>query len=336
MSDPLHFSVHGFGFALEGSSRHAIDGLADDFAFFAGGAAAAAVTLQLDEGRPDYGGLPRCDAAVYTPRNVVYHDGTRRILDFGGHGLGVYDPAARRFHMTSENPHLVYEAGYLFLLSQIGQHADLLGLHRVHAMAISRSGRAVLALLPMGGGKSTLLAALMRISDVGVLSDDSPFIDRRGDVHAFPLRLGLLPGCERDLPPEQVRRIERMEFGPKYLVNHAYFADRVVPRAEPGVVLIGRRTLADEGRLEPASYQTAMQAMVPHSIIGMGLFQGLEYVLQRNSRELLGKMNVAWSRARNAHALVRRSRCFVFHMGRDVERNAALVLEASERAAQEA
>jgi hypothetical protein len=122
-----------------------------------------------------------------------------------------------------------------------------------------------------------------------------------------------------------------MEFGPKYLVNYSYFADRVVADAEPGILLVGRRTLAPKGRLEEVSYWNMMQEMVPHSIVGLGLFQGLEYLLQRSAGELLSKVGVGLSRARNAHALVRRSHNYVLHMGRNPEQNAQLVLDTAEK-----
>jgi hypothetical protein len=330
--DAPRYSVYGYDFVLQGNSTAARDGLAEDFTFFRGESAGVEpVTLVLNQDRPNYAELPECDASVYTPRNVVYRDGGRRILDFGGRGLGIYEPAVRRFTMTSESSDLVYEAGYLFLLSQIGQAADQRGMSRVHAMAMSYRGRAILAMLPMGGGKSTLAAALLKHRELRILSDDSPFLDRRGGVHAFPLRLGLLQGSEKEIPADHVRRIDRMEFGPKYLVNYSYFAERVSAQAEPGMLLIGRRTLSTRGRLEEVGYRTAMSAMIPHSIVGLGLFQGLEYILERSTGELIGKVGVAWSRARNAHQLVRRSHNYVLHMGRDPEQNAALILEAAER-----
>ena len=326
------YSVYGYDFELQGTSTAAQDGLEEDFTFFRGEASGAEpVTLVLNEGTPNYAELPECDASVYTPRNVVYRDGDRRLLDFGGRGLGIYEPKKRRFTMTSESSDLVYEAGYLFLLSQIGQAADERGMSRVHAMAMSYRGRAILAMLPMGGGKSTLAAALLKHRQLRILSDDSPFLDRKGNVHAFPLRLGLLKGREQEIPADQVRVIDRMEFGPKYLVNYSYFAERVEATAEPGMLLIGRRTLSARGRLERVSYRTAMAAMVPHSIVGLGLFQGLEYILERSTGELLGKVGVALSRARNAHKLVRRSHNYVLHMGRNPEQNAELVLEAAEK-----
>jgi hypothetical protein len=330
------FSVYGYSFVLTGNCDFAREGLAEDFGFFADKGQSewgqlGNVEVELVEGVPDYDRLPVCDAAVYTPRNVVYLHQGRRIIDFSGRGLGIYDAKEGRFRIVSEDPHLVYEAAYLFLLSQIGQALDGRGLHRLHALAMSHRGRAILVLLPMGGGKSTLAASLLRQSAMSILSDDSPFIDRLGNALAFPLRLGLLKGCEHEVPEEHRRLIHRMEFASKYLVNYSYFADRVVDRAKPGLLLLGRRTLAREGRVEEAPYTTAMRGMVPNMIVGLGLFQGLEYLLERSTREIAGKAGLGWSRLRNAHALVRASATFLFHMGRDGEANARIVIDLADQ-----
>jgi hypothetical protein len=192
---------------------------------------------------------------------------------------------------------------------------------------VSYRGRSILVLLPMGGGKSTLGAALLKRPEFSILSDDSPFIDHQGRAHAFPLRLGLLKGHEREVPPEHRRLIHRMEFGPKYLVNFSYFAKRVAPVAQPGLVLLGRRTLALRGSASPAPYSAALRAMVPNMIIGLGLFQGLEYMLDRSAVELAGKTGLALARARCAHRLIRRSSTYFLRLGRDVDSNAEAVLE---------
>jgi hypothetical protein len=331
-SRPVTFSVYGYTFVLTGNCDFAREGLIQDFGFFAGEAKTewgqiGRVEIELVEGVPEYEGLPVCDAAVYTPRNVVYHHQGRRIIDFSGRGLGIFDAKEGRFRIASEDPHLVYEAAYLFLLSQIGQALDNRGLHRLHALAMSHRGRAILVLLPMGGGKSTLGASLLRQSEMSILSDDSPIIDRGGNVFAFPLRIGMLKGQEHEIPEEHRRFVHRMEFGPKFLVNYSYFADRVVDRAKPGIVLLGRRTLAREGRVEKAPYTAAMRDMVPNMIVGLGLFQGLEYLLERSSREIAGKVGLGLSRLRNAHALVKGSATYLFHMGRDPDANARMIMD---------
>ncbi|MCL4781527.1 MAG: hypothetical protein KJZ70_00690 [Bryobacterales bacterium] len=289
------------------------------------------MVLELNDTAPAYDGLPVCDASAYTPRNVVYRSNGRRFLDYGGRGLGILDEASQRFSMTSEDPDLVYEAAYLFLLARIGEHLDTRRLHRLHALALSLRGRSILVLLPMGGGKSTLGAELLKHPDIRILSDDSPLIARDARAHAYPLRLGLLKGREGEIPPEYVRLIQRMEFGPKFLVDYSYFAARVTADAEPGLLLLGRRTLGATPRLEHASLAAALRAMIPNLVVGLGLFQGLEFVLGRGYREILGKASVGVSRCRNAYALARRSHCYEFHMGRDIAANAQAVVALAEK-----
>ena len=327
--------MHGFEFILQGTCEQAIAGIASDFAYFRTPNAqrphSPAMALELNEAAPDYEGLPVCDAAAYTPRNVVYRSNGRRLLDYGGRGLGVLEEASQRFSMTSEDPDLVYEAAYLFLLARIGEHLDTRRLHRLHALALSLRGRSILVLLPMGGGKSTLGAELLKHPEIRILSDDSPLIGPNARAHAYPLRLGLLKGREGQIPPEHVRLIQRMEFGPKFLVDYSYFAARVAPDAEPGLVLLGRRTLGPTPRLERAPLVSTLRAMVPNLVVGLGLFQGLEFVLGRGCREILGKAGVGISRCRNAYALARRSHCYDFHMGRDIAANAQAVVALAEK-----
>jgi hypothetical protein len=228
-------------------------------------------------------------------------------VDYQGKGLGIHEPGLRSFRIVSRDPHLLYEASYLFFLSQIGAALLRKRMHRIHALCCSVNGRAVLVLLPMGGGKSTLGDFVLRHPEVKLLSDDSPFVDAAGGVHAFPLHLGLQAGSESGFPEQHRRFINPMEFGPKFLVNYEYLADRVVPFAEPGVVFLGSRTLARDCRIEPASMTAGLRAIVANSVIGLGLFQGIEFIIESSPWELLGKARVGWSRLANCHRLLRRS-----------------------------
>jgi hypothetical protein len=140
--------------------------------------------------------------------------------------------------------------------------------------------------------------------------------------------LGLLDGLEGDAVPEQhLRRIHRMEFGPKTLVNYSYFAGRVCPSADPGIVFLGSRGLSQGCRIEPAGMPAAIRAMIANSVIGLGLFQGLEFILQRSPWELLKKSRVARSRLANCLRLLRRSQVYSLRLGRNSELNAATVVD---------
>jgi hypothetical protein len=185
----------------------------------------------------------------------------------------------------------------------------------------------------MGGGKSTLGAYLLRLPDIEFLSDDSPLIDHAGGVHAFPLRLGLLPGSPEAVPDDQMRRIERMEFGPKMLVNYRYFMHRVRPRARGRVLFLGRRTLASACTVTRASFRSALLAMMSNCVVGLGLFQGMEFVFQRSVWEIASKALVGLRRLAAAYRLIRGSEIFHLNLGRDGAENARVVRETIVRVA---
>jgi hypothetical protein len=320
------FDVYGYRFALLSNVAAPFEGIRQDYAFFRTEERPGDPLVEMSEQHPDYDALPATDAVLHTPRNAVYVADGVRYLDYHGRGIAEHDRRTDRFRIRSLSHDLLYEAVYLYLLSRCGEAFDTAGLHRVHALGLAVDGRAMLVMLPMGGGKSTLGADLLKHPEVRLLSDDSPLIDRRGGVHAFPLRLGLLPGHEDEVPPEHRRVIQRMEFGPKIVVGFEYFRDRVVAQAEPGLVLVGTRSLGRECRVEPLGLFDGLKAMAPHCIVGVGLFQGVEFLLSRRPAETLALAGVAWSRLRASWRLLRRSKVFRVSLGRDRDLNARTLL----------
>ncbi len=325
--DSRSFDAHGFRFRITGEACTAAAMLAGDFQFFQCQDAAAGLTVELLTRPPPYADAPDAVATNYTPRNVSFTLGDRTWLDYCGRALAVWDRESAHFRVFSEDLDLQCEAGYLFLLSRLGEAFDQRALHRIHALALSYRSRAVLAILLMGGGKSTLGAAMLGFPELNFLSDDSPLISANGVVHAFPLRLGLLPGSENGIPVEMRRTIRRMEFGPKVLVNYEYFSHRVQPSAEPGIVFLGQRSLTDTCRIEPARRGEERRAIIADCVVGLGLFQGVEFVLRHSPLEIAGKAGIAWSRYRSACNLFRRSEVYRLVLGRDHERNAETVFQ---------
>ena len=319
------FDVYGFAFRLCGEAEAAIRDLANDFQFFRRAGVTDPVTVELISSDPPYDEVPEREASTYTPRNISFVEGESTYIDYSGRGLGIWDRGRKRLRVYSRDPHLLYEVAYLFLLAQLGEALDKRKMHRIHAMAMAYQGRSVLAVLPMGGGKSTLAASLLRYREFDFLSDDSPIVSGDGRVHAFPLRLGLLPGAEQEIPPEQLRIIQRMEFGPKLLVNYEYFADRVKASAEPGIVFLGRRSLSAECRIEPAGISEGYGSIVVNCAVGLGLFQGLEFVLTQGPLAVVSKAGIALSRFLAARRLFAKSEVYRLVLGRDSRRNADTV-----------
>jgi hypothetical protein len=324
----VFLNVYGVVAEIDSSVAAVAEEIAEDFAHFRVRTAEGPVSLRvrLHPEPPPYGLVPAREATVYTPRNVSFEDEGVTYIDYSGRALGTYRAASGELDVYSVDRDLLYEVAYLFLLSQLGERLDERALHRVHALGVAVDGCAALVLLPMGGGKSTLAAHLLRHREVQLLSDDSPMLARHGSLWAFPLRIGILPGSESGFAPEQLRTIQRMEFGPKLLVRYENFRERIVGDAVPGVVFLGRRSLAEGCSIRPATRLRALMALIPNCVIGLGLFQGMEFVFHRGGGEFLEKIRVAFSRLLNCIALVRRSRAAVVVLGRDSEANAAAVL----------
>jgi hypothetical protein len=325
MSEPIFLDIYGYRAEVRSTCASARENLAEDFAYFRVEAGDSGRLIELFDADPPYAGLPPLQASVYTPRNVSYRDETRTYIDYSGRALAIHDRAAEVFRIYSRDADLLYEAAYLFLLAQSGEFFDAHGLYRVHALGVSIENRAALIVLPMGGGKSTLGAHLLEFPDIEILSDDSPLIDLRGSVHAFPLRLGLLPDAAHTIPEDRLRRINRMEFGPKLLVNYSYFAGRVRAQAEPAILFLGRRSLSNECTVTKAGRLAALIAMLPNCVIGLGLFQGMEFIFQRSAWEISAKIVVAWRRLRASVRLIRRAQIYHVTLGRDSKENARVV-----------
>ena len=320
----VDFDVYGLSIGVTGNWPVVIDELALDFAWFRsqGGSPIDEVTVEVARQAPDFDRFGDVPAAFVTPRNVVYQQDDRTIVDYFGRAVSVLDRSSGRLLVQGEDKHLVHEAAYLFLLSRIGEHLDRRGLPRLHALGLVGAQGATAVLFPSGGGKSTLALRALREDGVRLLSEDSPLIDRRGRVHPFPLRIGVNATDAESLPEHQVRRLERMEFHPKLALELSAFVDRVEPNPQPlRHLVIGRRTLGRDARLERIPRRAAVTTLLREAVVGVGLYQGMEFVLQRGPGDVLSHAGIGAARALSCAACLRHADVWRLTVGRDFERN---------------
>lgn len=330
----VHFEFYGCSVEVSSPDAGLVEEVRRDFLYFEvpapnrSGRAQLRMELRLEA--PVYTGLPSVPATVVTPRNVCFRDGDTVYVDYFGRGLATHERKTGAWAMRSEDADLVHEAAYLFILSAVGQHLDRIGLHRVHALGVRYRGRAILLLLPSGGGKSTMALSLLSEPGFELIGEDTPLIDRRGRVHPFPLRLGVRPDSPPDIPDRYLRTMRRMEFDPKMLIDIEYFRDRLCPPGEvidPDVVLIGQRSLGPTSAIEPLPRRKALNALVKYAVVGLGVYQGLEFLLERGAWELVGKGGIASSRLLASVRLLARAPAYRFQLGRDMPGNTRRLLE---------
>jgi hypothetical protein len=330
MSREVFFDFFGFRVAVKGSNAAAeiVEDVARDFSYFITGMAKADVQLELvcDPGPRVH--LPQVKATIHTPRNIVYRVGDVSYIDYFGRALTISWAKHGLFRIFCLDRDLAHEIAFLTILSQVGQNLDQLGLHRVHALGVEAGGRAVLILLPMAGGKTTLALKLLGLESTRLLSEDSPLISGNGMVLPFPLRIGVRVGSEPSgIPLKYLRTVKRMEFGPKTLIDIEYFRENIASPCPIGAILLGERWLAGKSTIAPERRYSAINAFIKNSVVGLGLYQGVEFLLERSGWEVLGKAGVGLSRLRAGLRAIGRSQVFRFRMGPDAEESAEILVK---------
>ena len=326
MNREIFFDFFGFRVAVKGSNAEILEDVDRDFSYFSTGMAKADVQLELvgDPGPRDL--LPQIKATLHTPRNIVYRDGDVSYIDYFGCALTVCWAKEGRYRVFCLDRDLAHEIAFLTILSQVGESLDAMDLHRVHALGVEAGGRAVLILLPMAGGKTTLALKLLGLEGIKLLSEDSPVLSGNGLVLPFPLRIGVRVGCEPSgIPIKYLRTVNRMEFGPKTLIDIEYFRDKIAAPCPIGAILLGERWLAGKSSILPEQRRQAINAFIKNAVVGLGLYQGVEFVLERSGWEVLGKAGLAFSRLKASLGAIGRSQVFRFRMGPDAEESAEIL-----------
>jgi hypothetical protein len=317
-------SVYGLRIRLEGWAE-ALEATRLDFAWFESREESEDVDLRVtvEFREPDFDAFGELTASFITPRNVVYQDGRRKIVDYFGRVVAVLDPDSNHVLFQGSDLSITHEAVYQCLVSHIGEHVERIGLPRLHGLALSGRNGGVVVMLPSGGGKTTLgLSALNDDGVVKILSEDSALIDRRGCLHPFPLRIGVNATDAAKLPTGHVRRIERMELHPKFALEIAAFEDRIEREPQPlKHIVIGRRSLGPGAALDPLPRRAAVPTLFREAVVGVGIYQGMEWLLQHGMRDVVRQAHPGLTRSRCCLAGLRRARVWRMTVGRDHERN---------------
>ncbi|HEX5386556.1 MAG TPA: hypothetical protein VFW66_07665 [Gemmatimonadales bacterium] len=337
----LEFAFHGVRAAVTSDDAECLRRVEADFALFldpgapAGelpdGAVGAAglmptIEVRLTVSAPPYERIPP-DARrlLRTKDATVYRAGHVRFYDSGRLALVAYDMRAGHADVWSLDRDLLQEKCYLLVMTRVGDALDRRGLHRIHAMGMVYQGRALLCVLPSGGGKTTLAMALLEREGFRLLSEEVPLVCRRGRLHPFPVRLSVVQGTPLTVPDRFLQPFRRSRHGPKVLIDSRHYADRIAGDAAPGIICIGRRVGAGEAGLVKRSRFAGLAALLGSCVAGRGVPQLLEYLLHLDLGDVMRHAPVLWSRLRAAAALARRSTAYELRLGPDSEGNASLI-----------
>lgn len=302
-----------------------------DFSYFSADGSGEGLKLRLHLQKPSFDAVPPIPAAFYTPRNVCFRHGRVSYIDYFGKGLAFYDSAEKVCRVYSLDRDLIHEIAYHFILSSVGQYLDKRGIHRLHALGVSYHGRGILILLPSGGGKSTMALKLLQVPGFLLLGEDTPLIDRRGNILPFPLRIGVQPEHNPSVPPRFVRIMKRMEFEPKKVIDIEAFQGKLGEKVRPELIFLGERNLGDVSEIVPCGAVRTFKTLVKNMVIGLGVYQGLEFMLERSTWEIMGKFGVVSSRLFNSINLIANLKTYRFVLGRNMGKNYQTLIDFLEQ-----
>jgi len=297
------------------------------FKFFLSEEKLPAVTVSIEQKDPPYDTFPFMKASFSTPRNIVYKNNNQKIIDYFGKGVVIEGNS--KFYIYGCNENFLYESFYLLIISLFGQFCDKTGYLRVHALALSYKDTAILLPIPPGGGKSTLAMAMLNVSGFKLISDDEPIIDSSGFIHPFPTRIGTLDKKKiESIPEEFVYKIDRMEFGLKYFIDYDYWLNKIEKKPlTKSVLFISHRLINGEPSIYKGSKLNALSSLIRDAVIGVGLYQGLEFIIHSSSWEVLAKIKIVTKRFIKAVKLTLSSRVYQMNFSPNIEKNAETLKE---------
>lgn len=241
--------------------------------------------------------------------------------------LVFYNATTREGTVTSASLDLLHHYTYYLIIANAGIALDRRGLHRFHSLGVSLNGAAALFPMPISGGKTTLALALLEDPAVSLFSEDTPLIDRRGRVNAFPLRLSLRETQAANFPGKNLRRKLDPVFGVKFLLDLDYYGPHRIC-TEPGVkptIFWGKKSSQQEPALAPMHPLRALALLLYYITLGIDCPQRAEIILRLTPAGLWQTAKILLSRTAAAIQLWRHSRSCWFLMSPDVARNAAFV-----------
>ncbi len=326
----LNLDVYGVRIAMSGDPD-ATALLAIHFhAFVTTARAEPDVRIELVRGTPGLPSHVRLEADQILERGVVYNRGPLTWVDHHGLALSEYDFSRERGRVTAPVPEDLVELGYLMAHSRLGILLERRGLFRVHALGVSKNGRAAIVLTPSGGGKSRLALGVLRRTDAYLLGDDVVLLDRDGTAYPFPHPIGISQpdaalGLGRAAP------FVRRQHPPKWLLELPDLRNRLAIDPVPVRLLaVHRRVSVPPDRVVPATRRNAAEVLFRDLVVGLGLPQVLELVARRGAVDLPRMLPAALGRLRAATAVLAHARSVVLEVS-DPEASAEILVTELER-----
>lgn len=277
--------------------------------------------------------VPNMVATMQTLNSVCYDNDGIRYCDYYGDVLVILDTRTNVAKMYSENISKVHEISYLLILSRVGKLMDLNGLHKLHAFSVSYKDLAIVCMMPMKGGKSTLLMQFLKDERFKIISDDIPLVNLVGEILPFPIKIGLsdLPGNLDVVNPEvNFYTMDRAHYGKKQLLCLNGLPGRVesTERKFKKVILIEAfRYNSKTSILKDADIFSTGKGLFKHGIIGFGLPMVIEYFWEKGFIDFLRKTKIFFLRLLAFSSLMIRAKKMKLFLGKNPQEASEVIIK---------
>lgn len=328
MAKACFFDFYGVRVKVNADKDDLADKLIFDFKYFSSEPCVPSVSIEIFSAAPAPCPLRKRRPDMRRDNFLRYSYKDTCFVDYNGRASAIYDFKQEKGSIWGLEEWLVHEVAYLLIHSRVGELLDSKGLHRVHSLGLTMGDQAILLLLPQAAGKTTIGLALLGHNGIGLLSDDTPLINRKGKVLPFPARIGVTQDHKLDIPQEFLRSFRRQKYGNKTLVDIRYFADKVCRCDAPAkIILLGKRVEAEYSAVRKSSKIKAYRAFFINCVVGIGLPQIREYFIRFNLKDLYSKLCIAASRLSASHEIIRKSKIYAISLGSNRKKNEECLLE---------
>lgn len=326
------FNFFGLNVIVRTNCSETLGKIVKDFSYFKSSFNEDEVFLSIEVSKssPPLEELPKIKPTFKRKYSTTYDVGRVRYNDYSKKALTIFDYGSESAKIFTLDADLLHELTYLIILSRIGKEMDLMGLHRIHAMGFQLDEKNILFMMEMGGGKSTLLSNLLNYSDVKLISDDTPIVDKDGLVHPFPNRLGAYPGILKKIKnrEENIYSIRRQEFGQKDLICLDGIENEVAKTigSKSQTLIQGKRS-GGRVNLSKANIFQKYYYLSIHLLIGIGLPMIFEYFWEKGIVDFFVKTKIAILRMRAVFKVLWKSDFYIFEMSEQPEQNAKFLYD---------
>lgn len=290
-------------------------------------------SLQIFVETPPVEKIPNIIATMQTLNSLCYDNDGLRFCDYYGDVLVILDTKKNKAKLYSTNLAKIHEVAYLLILSRVGKLMDLAGLHKLHAFSVSYKDLAIVCMMPMKGGKSTLLMQFLKDKRFKIISDDIPLVNLAGEILPFPIKIGLsdLPGNLEVLNPEEnFYTMDRAHYGKKQLLCLNGLPGRVEDQNKKfkKVLLIEAfRYNSKTSILKDSSFFSTGKGLLKHGVIGFGLPMVIEYFWESGFSDFITKVKIFFLRLTSFSCLLFRSRRMKLFLGKNPQEASEVIMK---------